>query len=109
MEILNLYEKLNSAYKHGLQQCSLPHGKVLGGGSTVNFMIHVRGSPHDYDVWAKNGCTGWSYKEVLPYFKKLETVKDITGKDAGEKMQSKDKIPCRWPKGPQCPPSHHLS
>ena len=50
----------------------------------MNQMMYVRGSPHDYDTWAKNGCTGWSYKEVLPYFKKAETLKDTANRDIGK-------------------------
>ena len=48
-------------------------GKALGGGSTHNGMNYVRGSPLDYDTWSRMGASGWSYKQVLPYFKKLET------------------------------------
>lgn len=46
--------------------------KVLGGGSTINAQIYVRGNAQDYDVWAQAGCTGWSYPDVLPYFKRAE-------------------------------------
>lgn len=46
--------------------------KVLGGGSTINAQVYVRGHPSDYDGWAALGCTGWSYAEVLPYFRKSE-------------------------------------
>jgi len=49
-----------------------PRGKCLGGSSTINAMLYVRGHPTDYDEWAAQGCTGWSYDEVLPYFKKSE-------------------------------------
>ncbi len=51
-----------------------PRGKVLGGTSQLNYMLYIRGHHHDYDTWAANGCEGWSYKDVLPYFKKSENI-----------------------------------
>ena len=48
-------------------------GKVLGGSSSTNRMSFVRGNPGDFDGWAKSGAQGWAYKDVLPYFKKMET------------------------------------
>ncbi|HTE28454.1 GMC family oxidoreductase [Flavitalea sp.] len=50
----------------------IPRGKVLGGCSTTNAMAYVRGNPEDYNQWAELGNKGWSYPEVLPYFKKSE-------------------------------------
>ena len=50
----------------------LPHGKLVGGSSAINGLVHVRGAPLDYETWAERGATGWSYQEVLPYFKKYE-------------------------------------
>lgn len=50
-----------------------PHGKVLGGSSTINAMVHARGNRHQFDDWARNGCTGWSFDEVLPFFKLSES------------------------------------
>lgn len=49
-----------------------PRGKVLGGSSSTNAMAYIRGQREDYDSWASNGCEGWSYNDVLPYFKKSE-------------------------------------
>ncbi|PBQ32999.1 choline dehydrogenase [Sphingobacteriaceae bacterium] len=49
-----------------------PRGKTLGGSSSINGMIYVRGHYSDYDNWAYQGCNGWDYKSVLPYFKKSE-------------------------------------
>jgi choline dehydrogenase-like flavoprotein len=51
---------------------TMVQASVLGGGSSVNAMIYIRGVPADYDGWAAQGATGWSYQEVLPYFKKAE-------------------------------------
>ena len=48
-------------------------GKVLGGSSAINVMAWTRGSPGDYDRWARNGATGWSFADVLPYFKRTES------------------------------------
>jgi choline dehydrogenase len=45
-----------------------PRGKVLGGSSSINGMLYVRGQPADYDGWRQIGCANWSWEEVLPYF-----------------------------------------
>ena len=50
----------------------MPRGKMIGGSSSMNAMLYVRGNRADYDGWAKDGAVGWSYDEVLPYFKKSE-------------------------------------
>ncbi|WP_436902504.1 GMC family oxidoreductase [Halovenus halobia] len=49
-----------------------PRGKTMGGSSSINAMIYIRGVPHDYDTWAKRGNEGWSYDDMLPYFKQAE-------------------------------------
>ncbi|HEX3953826.1 MAG TPA: GMC family oxidoreductase N-terminal domain-containing protein [Stellaceae bacterium] len=49
-----------------------PRGKVLGGTSSINGMVYMRGTPSDYDNWRQRGCEGWDYESVLPFFKKAE-------------------------------------
>lgn len=56
----------------GKQDIYWPRGKTLGGSSAINGMMYVRGLPSDYDNWAAMGATGWSWKDVLPYFRKAE-------------------------------------
>lgn len=55
--------------------CTWPKGRVVGGTSVLNFMVFNRGHRKDFDGWAEKGNYGWSYDEVLPYFKKLEDVR----------------------------------
>ena len=57
----------------------MPRGKTLGGSSSINGMMYVRGHPSDYDDWAAAGNTGWSYSDVLPYFKKSENNEQYGG------------------------------
>jgi choline dehydrogenase len=51
----------------------VPRGRVLGGSSSINGMVFVRGHPRDFDEWRQLGCAGWSHADVLPYFKRLES------------------------------------
>ncbi len=50
----------------------VPRGRGLGGSALINGMVYFRGNPRDYDAWAAAGATGWSYREVLPYFRRSE-------------------------------------
>ncbi|WP_193176084.1 GMC family oxidoreductase [Oricola nitratireducens] len=49
-----------------------PRGRALGGSSAINAMLYIRGHPGDYDDWAAQGCAGWAWKDVLPYFRRSE-------------------------------------
>lgn len=60
------------------KRCAWPRGKTLGGSSSINGMFYVRGNKLDYDEWAASGNKGWSYEEVLPYFKKSEKLSHYT-------------------------------
>lgn len=53
-----------------------PRGKVLGGSSSINGLVYIRGNPHDFDRWQEEGASGWSYSQVLPYFRRAETRLD---------------------------------
>ena len=63
--------------EHSLKtSLSWPRGKVLGGSSALNGMIYIRGAKADFDNWAYNGAAGWSYDQVLPFFKKSEDFEE---------------------------------
>ena len=66
------YETVSQAGLGGRSMYA-PRGKVLGGSSSINGLTYVRGNAGDYDQWAQMGLRGWSYHEVLPYFRKLES------------------------------------
>jgi len=89
--IMHTVEQISRKYDWGYRQQPKPQtlnrdmgyyrGKVLGGCSSVNRMVYVRGNRKNYDDWAAEGNEGWSYDDVLPYFKKLETYHDRTDGD----------------------------
>ena len=68
----------------GGRKLACPRGKVLGGSSSINGMVYVRGHPKDFDKWAEMGALGWSSADVLPYYKRLENW-DSAG-HSGEKI-----------------------
>jgi choline dehydrogenase len=64
----------------GGRKLHTPRGKVLGGSSSINGLVYVRGNPHDFNRWEEEGAHGWSYRDVLPYFRRAE--KRSAGGDA---------------------------
>lgn len=58
----------------GGRRLAAPRGKVLGGSSSINGLVYIRGNPSDFDAWAQSGAEGWSARHVAPYFRKLENV-----------------------------------
>jgi len=56
-----------------------PRGRVIGGSSSINGMVYVRGHARDFDTWAEMGATGWAYADVLPYFKRMEQAHGASG------------------------------
>ena len=75
-------------------------GRIMGGGSSVMGMVALRGTSADYDGWAEQGAAGWSWAEVLPYFRKLETDTDFHGEAHGDSGP----IPIRRTPREQWPP-----
>lgn len=66
-----LYESTPQA-DAGHRRMHVPQGRTLGGGSSVNAMVYIRGQAQDYDGWAAAGCTGWAWQDVLPWFRLAE-------------------------------------
>ena len=67
-----LYSSEPEANTNG-RRIPVPRGKLLGGSSSINGMVFVRGQAQDFDTWAQMGNRGWSYAEVLPVFKRMES------------------------------------
>ncbi|MFT5936233.1 MAG: choline dehydrogenase [Pseudohongiellaceae bacterium] len=65
------------------RRMNCPRGKVLGGSSSINGMVYVRGHPRDIDSWQESGASGWNYANCLPYFKKLENHRVVDSEYAG--------------------------
>ena len=79
-----------------------PRGKVIGGSSSINGMVYVRGHACDYDHWAESGAQGWAYADVLPYFKRMENWH--SGGHGGDKTWRGRKGPLHVTRGPRINP-----
>ena len=81
---------------------AIPRGKVLGGSSSMNGMLYVRGQARDYDGWAQLGNRGWSYDDVLPYFKRSERF------ERGAALQRAQRHAYGQSESQECPPHVEL-
>jgi choline dehydrogenase len=88
----------------GGRELVTPRGKVIGGSSSINGMVYVRGHAGDYNHWAESGAQGWSYADVLPYFKRMETWHDC-GHGGDPDWRGKDG-PLHISRGPRDNPLH---
>jgi len=80
-----------------------PRGKVVGGSSSINGMVYVRGHARDYDHWAESGATGWDFAHVLPYFKRMENWHGDANSDGWRGRQG----PLHVTRGPRRNPLYH--
>lgn len=71
-----VYCQCYNIYSFHLQELPFPSGKMVGGSSSFNSLIYVRGNKKNFDDWEQLGATGWSFKDVFPYFLKLEDNRD---------------------------------
>ncbi|MGF1622370.1 MAG: choline dehydrogenase [Rhodomicrobiaceae bacterium] len=89
----------------GGRRLACPRGKVIGGSSSINGMVYVRGHAHDYDHWADEGADGWAFADVLPYFKRMENWHD--GGHGGDPDWRGRSGPLHVKRGPRQNPLYH--
>ena len=77
-----VYETTPQPHANG-RKMYVPQGRMSGGGSSLNAMVYIRGAAADYDAWAEAGCTGWSWKDVLPMFRRAESNMRFSGEMHG--------------------------
>ncbi|MEP2639631.1 choline dehydrogenase [Roseobacter sp.] len=87
------------------RRLACPRGKVIGGSSSINGMVYVRGHAKDFDHWADQGADGWSYADVLPYYKRMETWHD--GGHGGDTAWRGTDGPMHVSRGPRKNPLYH--
>jgi choline dehydrogenase len=84
------------------RRLATPRGKVIGGSSSINGMVYVRGHAKDFDHWDESGATGWSYADVLPYYKRMENWR--SGGHGGDPKWRGRKGPLHVTRGPRTNP-----
>src|SRR5665213_288643 len=84
MKLVAYTQSLRRNYPQPPRPVLYDQGKVMGGGSSINYQAANRGAPEDYDEWAALGATGWAWQDVLPYFRKLEDDADFGGELHGK-------------------------
>ncbi|MBZ0130620.1 MAG: choline dehydrogenase [Rhodobacteraceae bacterium] len=89
----------------GNRRLATPRGKVIGGSSSINGMVFVRGHARDFDHWAESGATGWAYGDVLPYFNRMESWHD--GGHRGDSAWRGQSGPLHVTRGPRSNPLFH--
>ena len=87
------------------RRLACPRGKVIGGSSSINGMVYVRGHARDFDHWAESGADGWSYADVLPYYKRMESWHD--GGHGGDPSWRGAGGPLHVTRGPRKNPLFH--
>ena len=83
----------------GQRRIPIPRGKLLGGSSSINGMVFVRGQAQDYDTWAQLGNRGWSYREVLPIFRDMESFQGDADEDVRRGHRGEQQVPDRHDRG----------
>jgi len=89
----------------GGRKLACPRGKVIGGSSSINGMVYVRGHARDFDHWAESGARGWAYADVAPYYKRMETWHD--GGHGGDASWRGTDGPLHVSRGPRRNPLFH--
>ena len=75
----------------GGRRIACPRGKVLGGSSSINGMVYVRGHPLDFERWEEEGAKGWGYQNVLPYFRRAESFQGVYGRLSRRRRTANDR------------------
>ncbi len=88
----------------GGRQLATPRGRVIGGSSSINGMVYVRGHARDFDAWDEMGAQGWAYADVLPYFKRMENWHGAEGARGGDADWRGTSGPLHVTRGPRSNP-----